>query len=225
MIKAVLFDLDETLLVRKAAIRAFIEDQYQRHSAGLAGVERARYVTRFLGLEDEGRVPKVTVYPQLAAELGLDAAIAAELLADYQAVYPRFVVLTPGARETLTALRTQGLKLGIVTNGNSVVQNGKIDATGLRPLLDVVLVSETEGMSKPDPAVFALAMRRLDVAAADAVFVGDNPAVDVEGAANAGLNAVWFHSSTEWPTDLSPARYSITAMDQLIDVIGTLNAA
>lgn len=220
MIKAVLFDLDETLLVRKAAIRAFIEDQYQRHAAVLAGIARDLYVARFLALEDEGRTPKVAVYPQLAVELGLDAKVAADLLADYQAIYPRYAVLSPGAKETLVTLRAKGLKTGIVTNGSAVVQNGKIDATGLRPLFDIVLVSEAEGLRKPDRRFFDLALQRLGVAADEAIFVGDNPSADIDGARTAGLLAVWYHTTTEWPADLAPPAHTITALAEIIVLVG-----
>jgi HAD superfamily hydrolase (TIGR01509 family) len=216
VIKAVLFDLDETLLVRKAAIRAFIEDQYQRHAAALAGIALDLYVARFLALEDEGRTPKVAVYPQLAGELELGDQIAADLLADYQAIYPRYAVLSPGASETLVALRKRGLKTGIVTNGSAVVQNGKIDATGLRPLLDIVLVSEAEGLRKPDARIFELALERLNLSADEAIFVGDNPAADVDGARAGGLLAVWYHSTTEWPVDLAPPAYTITSLSEVV---------
>jgi putative hydrolase of the HAD superfamily len=216
VIRAVLFDLDETLLVRKAAIRAFIADQYQRHAAVLAGVVQDLYVSRFLALEDEGRTPKVVVYPQLATELGLSTTVAADLLADYQAIYPRYAVLSPGAMETLAALRAKGLKIGIVTNGSAVVQNGKIDATGLRSLLDIVLVSEAEGLRKPDRPIFDLALQRLDLTADQAIFVGDNPAVDVDGARAAGLLAVWYHSTTEWPAGLTLPDHTITSLSELV---------
>ena len=225
MLKAVLFDLDETLLVRKAAIVAFIGDQYDRHAAALAGIGRERFVTGFLALEDEGRTPKAEVYPALAAEFGIVAPSAAQLLADYQALYPDYATLSPGARETLDALRARGLKLGIVTNGDATVQNGKIDTTGLRPLLDIVLVSETEGLRKPDQRLFALALRRLGLTAAETMFVGDNPVVDIDGARNAGLHAVWYHSTTDWPDGLAPPAHSITALPELIPLIGHMAGA
>ncbi len=216
MIKAVLFDLDETLLVRHAAIRAFIADQYTSHAAALPGIGRKLFETRFLALEDEGRTPKTAVYPALAAELGIAPPIAADLLADYQARYPTYAVLSPGTKETLTALRARGLKTGIITNGSAIVQNGKIDATGLRPLLDIVLVSETEDLRKPDPRIFKLALERLGLAPQEAVFVGDNPAADIDGARNAGLLAIWYHSTTEWPAGLLPPAYAITLLEEVL---------
>lgn len=216
MIKAVLFDLDETLLTRAAAIRAFIADQYDRHGAGLTGIDRTSFIARFLVLEDGGRTAKAMVYPALTAELGIKAVSADDLLADYQSVYPHFVSLSTGARETLVALRGQGLATGIITNGSGVVQNGKIDATGLRPLCDVVLISELEGVAKPDREIFERALARLGITPAEAMFVGDNPLVDVLGAQAAGLAAVWYHSSTEWPDDTAPPERTITALAETV---------
>lgn len=216
VIKAVLFDLDETLLTRDAAIRAFIGDQYDRHAGTLAGIERASFIARFLALENGGHTPKTVVYPALAAEFGIAAISPAELLADYQAVYPSFVTLSAGAKEILAGLRQQGIATGIITNGGSVLQNGKIDATGLRPLLDIVLISEDEGVAKPEQAIFARALTRLGIAPEEAMFVGDNPLVDVLGASNAGLFAVWYHSSTEWPDEVAPPAHTITALSEVL---------
>lgn len=225
MIRAVLFDLDETLLTRASAIRAFIADQYDRHHEALAAIARDVYIARFLTLEDGGRVAKTSVYPALGTDLAIPPTLSQVLLVDYQAIYPRYATLTDGALETLQALRGQGLKLGVVTNGNAIVQNGKVDATGLRPVFDTVLVSEAEGMSKPDPAFFALALQRLGVTAAEAVFVGDNPRADIEGARKAGLRAVWFHSSTDWPDDLAPPDHTITKMVDLIALLARQGSA
>ncbi|MET3926744.1 HAD family hydrolase [Devosia sp. 2618] len=216
VIRAVLFDLDETLLTRGAAIVAFIGDQYDRHQTALVGVDRATFVARFLALEDAGRTPKVMVYPALVADLGITGISAQALFDDYQAVYPSFVVLSAGARETLLTLRARGIATGIVTNGSTVLQTGKIEATGLRPLLDIVLVSEDEGVAKPDRAIFDRALNRLGVTSAEAMFVGDNPIVDVVGAQNAGLVAVWYHSSTEWPAGTAPPEHTIKALSEII---------
>ena len=56
---------------------------------------------------------------------------------------------------------------------------------------DVVLISEAEGVRKPDRAIFARALERCGVAPADAIFVGDHPEVDVAGARAAGMVPVW----------------------------------
>lgn len=218
MIKAVLFDLDETLLVRGEAIKAFITAQYSRHARALASVDPEQFRTRFLELEQNGTVDKRTVYTALIAELGITDLSAEDLFADYQAVYPQFATLAVGARETLIALRRQGLATGIISNGGTLVQNAKIDATGLRSLADAVLVSETENLRKPDRRIFERAAQKLGVAADQCIFVGDNPEADVAGARDAGMLAVWYKGVMAWPTGLAAAERTVTALSEVLDL-------
>lgn len=218
MIKAVLFDLDETLLVRGEAIKAFITAQYNRHARALAGIDPERFRTLFLELEQNGTANKRAVYTALVAELGITDLSGEDLFADYQAVYPQFATLAVGARETLIALRRLGLMTGIISNGGTLVQNAKIDAAGLRSLADTVLVSEAEGLRKPDPAIFERAAERLGVAAADCVFVGDNPEADIAGARAAGMLAVWYKGALAWPAELEAPERTITALSEVLDL-------
>jgi putative hydrolase of the HAD superfamily len=216
VIRAVVFDLDETLLQRNAAIAAFITDQYARHAQMLAPIGRDRFISRFLAIEDEGRASKARVYPALVAELGLARHAADDLFADYTAHYPGYATLSPGAQATLISLRADGRKTGIISNGSAVVQNGKIDATGLRPLVDAVLISETEGLRKPDRRIFELALHRIGVAAHETIFVGDNPIADVDGARNAGLIAVWFRGTSAWPEGVTPPEHAVTTLPEVL---------
>jgi putative hydrolase of the HAD superfamily len=219
-IKAVLFDLDETLIQRAGAIRRFIADQYDRYAGALAPLTRDQYSSRFLDLEDEGRADKAVVYPALVRALGIAGVSSDVLLADYRARYPGFASLTPGAAETLAALHAGGLRLGVVTNGNGQVQNGKIDAIGVRPLLDCVVISELVGLRKPDAAIFDLAAAQLGLAPADCMFVGDNPAVDVVGSAAAGMLGVWFGSGAKWPPGLPAPGAVIDSLPECLAFAG-----
>jgi len=92
---------------------------------------------------------------------------------------------------TLEQLQRQKIKLGVITNGKTQWQQQKLDSLGLTPLFDTVLISEAEGLRKPDRAIFERALERLSVRAGDAMFVGDNPEADVAGSRTAGLVPVW----------------------------------
>lgn len=220
MFKAVLFDLDETLILRAGAIRAFIADQYQRYAARLGGIDKATYSSRFLGMEDNGRIPKDKVYPAFVQALGIAGVPADELLADYRARYANFAVLAPGAIDTIKAIRHRGLKTGMVTNGNVQVQQLKLEKTGLAPLMETIVISEAVGLKKPDPAIFDLATTRLGVAPPEAIYVGDSPQTDIVGAIGAGLGAVWFRNPPDWPDNLTPrATVEIDRLPQLLDFL------
>ena len=202
MISAVLFDLDETLIRRGPAIRAFVADQYARFAEKLDGIDAGTYADTFLRLEDQGRVAKDVFYPTFVAALNIRGVDADTLLEDYRSRYPSFATLSPGARETVAAVRADGLLTGVITNGNERVQKAKLAATGLHDLLDIIVVSEAVGMQKPEPTIFALTTSNLGVARDAALYVGDSPQVDIIGAASAGMQTAWLRNGAAWPSGL-----------------------
>ncbi len=94
------------------------------------------------------------------------------------------------AAPTLGALRAAGHALAIVSNWD-VSLHGVLEATGLAGLVDVVVTSAQEGVGKPDPAIFRIALERLGgLAAVEAAHVGDDLESDVRGARAAGIAAI-----------------------------------
>lgn len=218
MIGAVLFDLDETLLDRTSSLRRFLKDQYTRFFANGRHVAADEYCTRFLALDRRGLVPKSVVYPALLQEFGAPAQLAANLLQDYHQRCCQFAGGFPGLADTLAGLRAMGLKTGIVTNGEASFQRRHIDALELRPMMDAILISEAEGLRKPDARLFHRAAAQLGVAANACLFVGDNPEADILGAHDAGLQTAWFANGRSWPDDL--AAQPGQRIEQLADLLG-----
>ena len=131
----------------------------------------------------------------MTARFGIPFGLAETLLDDYRAGFPSACVLFPDAAQTLSCLRTSGLKLGVITNGSLRMQSGKLQCLALTPMFDTILISDAEGISKPDPRIFHRALERLDISPARSVFVGDHPEVDVAGARAAGMQAIWRRDS------------------------------
>ncbi len=94
-----------------------------------------------------------------------------------------------GVRESLERFRGAGLRLAVVSNSNGTLRPA-LDRLGLGAAFDVVLDSAVEGVEKPDPRLFELALRRLGAEARSAVHVGDIYHVDVVGARAAGVRPV-----------------------------------
>jgi putative hydrolase of the HAD superfamily len=192
--KGVLFDLDGTLFDRDTTVRALVEAQRAAFASALAGVGAADFVARVLELDDHGFGSfgnKTEVYAIVARELALPDGLASELVEDFWRRYRHHSRPFVDTLGTLRELRRRGLKTGLITNGRAVVQNGTIDALDLRDLLDTILISEVEGVRKPDRRMFARTVERLELEPADCAFVGDHPEVDVVGARAAGLQAIW----------------------------------
>lgn len=109
----------------------------------------------------------------------------------------------------LMALRERGCATGLITNGEAEFQSRHIQALRLGERLDVILVSETEGLRKPDIALFLRAAQRLNVAPAQCLFVGDDPVADILGAGAAGMRTAWFPNGRAWPSALAGAPGSV----------------
>lgn len=199
VINAVLFDLDETLLDRTNSLKAFLRDQFERYAGHLGDVQRDEWCARFLVLDRRGHVHKSVVYPAILSEFGGRAAYAEALLADYRARCSGFAQPFDGMAEALTALRARGLSLGIVTNGETAFQSRHVEALELDRLVDAVLISEREGLRKPDAALFLRAANACCAEPSRCLFVGDNPVADVLGAHAVGMKTAWFRSSAQWP--------------------------
>lgn len=117
--------------------------------------------------------------------------------------------------DTLHALA--GFRKGIVTNGNTVQQQEKIDRLGVRCCFDSIIISEQVGFPKPDRRIFDLACRALDCAPADCIFVGDSWEIDVVGAFQAGMAPVWINRyARQRPEELPEVR----VVQQLRELVG-----
>ena len=199
MIRAVLFDLDGTLFGRDLCMRALVREQYSAFEGRLENVGVDYFVGRVLELDEHGYRRKSEVYEAVACECGLPPGMAAELTVDFRARYHAYCRPHDGVHATLEELKRRGKKTGVITNGTRTIQEGTIDALGVRQLLDVVLVSEVEGVRKPDPAIFERASTRLGLLPSECCFVGDHPQVDIAGAQAAGWHPLW-KRSVHWGT-------------------------
>jgi len=194
-IHAVVFDLDGTLLDRRRSFERFVRDQWQRFANYLQTADQEQYVQTLIELDRDGYAPRKSLFAGVTARFGIPFGLAETLLDDYRAGFPSACVLFPDAAQTLSCLRTSGLKLGVITNGSLRMQSGKLQCLALAPMFDTILISDAEGISKPDPRIFHRALERLDISPARSVFVGDHPEVDVAGARAAGMQAIWRRDS------------------------------
>lgn len=112
-------------------------------------------------------------------------------------------------------LRRRGYRLGVVSNAEGQVARD-LDAAGYSGLFETVVDSFHAGVEKPDPAIFQLALERLRGAAATSVFVGDLPAVDVEGARRAGIAPLLLDRHGLYPEAGVPR---LAAISELLDLL------
>jgi putative hydrolase of the HAD superfamily len=126
-------------------------------------------------------------------ELGVDdRALAAELAEIFGFDRSRRHVVFAESEQILHHLRKH-FRLGLITNGAPDIQGTKIDGANLASFFDTIIISGDHGFGKPDLRIFQLALQRLEVAAHEAVMIGDSLKRDVAGARDAGIRTIWIN--------------------------------
>ncbi|MBP3951557.1 HAD family hydrolase [Bacillus suaedae] len=191
MIKAAIFDLDGTLLNRDESVKQFICNQYDRLIDFLGHIEKATYVNRFIELDMRGYVWKDRVYQQLVEEYSINGITPEQLLEDYKKEFKNYCIPFPHLTEMLVTLKENNLLLGMITNGYGQFQMDNINALAIKEYFNVILISEWEGIKKPDQEIFNRAIQSLGVEPGECVFVGDHPENDIRAAKKVGMIGIW----------------------------------
>ncbi|GMK42568.1 haloacid dehalogenase [Paenibacillus sp. CCS19] len=215
-IKAVLFDLDGTLLDRDSSLLSFVSHQYDRIPAFQA-VEKKQFVQRFIELDNHGYVWKDKVYQQLIEEFGIADLAWADCLNDYVSGFQRHCIGFANLHLMLTKLKEHAIKVALVSNGFGQFQYDNFKALDIEHLVDEVLISEWEGLRKPDAAIFNRALTKLGVPAEHAIFVGDHPDNDIRASREVGMRAIWKRSPHYEAAE--HADHVIDDLDELIALV------
>lgn len=126
-------------------------------------------------------------------------------------------VCTPiaGAIPLLAALKDK-VRLGIITNGFTQLQQARLEQTGLKEYFDLLIISEEVGCAKPHAGIFRHALNLMGNPAPERVLmVGDNPDSDILGGNNAGMHTCWFNLHQKESTQVIKAHYEVTSLAQL----------
>jgi len=199
IITTIIFDLDQTLVDRRAIFVNFLRGQHERWAEKFADTGADQYIRFILSLDNNGYSDKATIYQQVASKFGLNDDAGPALYADYTEFYGASPVLYPGVHQLLTRLAKQ-YKLGLISKGRTIGQTRKIEQTNIRGYFETILVSETEGIKKPDTRIFERCLQRMNVQAAHAIYIGDNPVNDIEPPRSLGMQAIWVDQGIYEPT-------------------------
>jgi putative hydrolase of the HAD superfamily len=185
-----LLDLDNTLLDREAAFRAWA-------SAFLDGVGAPEDLEWLIDSDRDGLTSRWELADVIRDRYALDATVVeiVDALHDGVVLHTRLDPLVACAVEIAG---NAGWVPVVVSNGATRQQDNKIRKTGLDRYLVDWVISEEAGVSKPDPRIFSLAADRARMSLRGAWVIGDSPEADIGGAAALGLNSVWLHRGRRW---------------------------
>jgi putative hydrolase of the HAD superfamily len=192
MPQAILFDLDETLIDRTQSIQRYAERLQSDYAEHLASATVSGIAATIVAADERGYRPREALFAELIQRLPWRAPLEVmRLQSHWETWFPASSVARAGLAETLLTLHTQGIRLGVVTNGAVQRQQAKITHLQIRPYLSTIVISEAAQVKKPDPRIFAQALTEVGCPASQAWFVGDHPLNDVLGAAASGLRPIW----------------------------------
>jgi len=204
-VKAVLFDLDDTLWPIEPVIERaenLLFDWLARHAPAVAerfSIESLRQRRQELMTTDpiyqlDLRVLRRAGLQEAFASAGEDPALVDHAMEVFSRARNE-VTLFADVRPALTRLQGQVL-LGSVSNGVA-----DLEAIGMAHFFQASVAAHRCGCAKPDTAIFHAGCEALGVAPHETVYVGDDPLLDVDGAQKAGLRAAWLRRP-----ELQPAR-------------------
>ena len=207
MINLIIFDLDDTLaafdIVSEKTWKEVCDDfEAREETPGISETlyNEIRRASRIFWSDParnrEGRLDieqaRRDVVRRVFGDLGLRDMRKADGIADHHSeLRLRNMYLLPGTEETLETLAGSGLRLVLLTNGDSRIQRWKIARFGLEKHFSHILIEEEMGFGKPDERAFFTAMEKAGTAPAESMMVGDNYEWEMAPALRLGITAVW----------------------------------
>jgi HAD superfamily (subfamily IA) hydrolase, TIGR02254 len=156
--------------------------------------------------------------------VGQGIEITEKLCLDISDTFLDFCASKPGVvdgtHELMDYLKTKGYRMHMTSNGFHEVQYKKLDACGLRPYFDTIILSEDAGVNKPAPQYFDYALRQSGASRESTLMIGDNLQTDILGALNAGLDALLFN---RWDVDTNespqPPTFVVNSLRDIMNIL------
>ncbi|MEK2174994.1 HAD-IA family hydrolase [Vibrio parahaemolyticus] len=239
MLKAIFFDMDETLCGTSQADKAagqkfatWIQQTYpqvsdpqaflQRYLQGVYKKLNAEFPQLVALLPDENAFRCGLIQTILAEDgIHIDAEQAQQAQHYFDSARMGAFTFFPGVKEMLTDLRKH-YKLVVITNGPIFSQHPKLKATQMDEWVDHIIVGGEEPEEKPAASIFQKALNLVDVKPEEALHIGDSLAADIAGANNMGILSVWVNATgASNPTEITP-NFEIRETVELKEILKTL---
>ena len=226
MIKAVIFDLDNTLLdfmkMKDYAVKAAIAGMIE---AGLDIDPDESYKTIIGIYEQKGWENQQVFNDFLNKTIGEvnNKYLAAGIVA-YRRAREANLLLYPNVNHTLVELIKMSIKLAVVSDAPSREAWMRIYYLNLHHHFDVVLTFDDTNARKPSPIPFEMALSQLNIDPKEALMVGDLPERDVVGANKLGIRTIFARYGDSFGTVDSGADWDINDVYEIVSIVNELNS-
>ncbi|MBT3738484.1 MAG: TIGR02253 family HAD-type hydrolase [Candidatus Marinimicrobia bacterium] len=225
MIKAIIFDLDNTLLdfmkMKQFAVKAAITAM---NEAGLNIDEDQAYKNIFELYETNGWENQQVFDDFLMQNFGkVSNKILAAGIVSYRRAREATLLVYPNVNKTLIELIKMGIKLAVVSDAPSREAWMRLYYLNLHHVFDPVLTYDDSGARKPSPKPFEMALNILQVNSSEALMIGDWPDRDVVGASQIGMKTVFARYGDTFGTIDSGADWDVNDIYEVVNIIKDLN--
>ena len=222
-----LWDIDGTILNFELSERAAIRSLFDRFKLGDCSDEMlmcySQINKKYWQLMESGKIKKdkmlVERFIEFFSNKGINADIAAEFNKEYQIALCDTIVFNDDAIDIIKHQK-KTCKIIIVTNGTEVVQEKKLERSGLNDIADNVFISELVGFEKPNIKFFEKVILEVGIKdLKEALIIGDSLTSDIQGGHNIGIDTCWYNPKNEENTTLLNPTYTIRNLHELENII------
>ena len=225
MIKAIIFDLDNTLLdfmkMKQFAVKAAITAM---NEAGLNIDEDQAYKDIFKLYESKGWENQQVFDDFLIQNFGkVSNKILAAGIVSYRRAREATLLVYPNVNKTLIELIKMGIQLAVVSDAPSREAWMRLYYLNLHHVFDPVLTYDDSGAHKPSPKPFEMALNILNVNSDEALMIGDWPDRDVVGASQIGMKTIFARYGDTFGTVDSGADWDVNDIYEVVSIVKDLN--
>jgi putative hydrolase of the HAD superfamily len=225
-IKAILFDIDDTLFDRSKAQHQILElfkreyaelfTDIEEHMVNTAFLEADRISTEAFFATGSIETVRARRFEIFLAMLGIEQDHAESMLSLYLDNYAKVEAEMDGAITVLNELAGK-YQLGVISNGLADSQYQKLESIGVRNLFECIVISEEVEVQKPDSRIFWKASGQLKRKPDECVYIGNSYNIDILGAMEAGMIACWFNPGGTRPVEQQKKPdYEINSMAEIL---------
>ena len=227
--KNIFIDLDDTLYDFSAASREAFKETYEQlhYERYFDSFEHYMEIYTPYNLEmwrlyGEGRITKEELnrrrysYPLEAVGVN-DQKLAAEFCREALGRIPTKGNLVSGATELLEYLRPK-YRMYILSNGFVELQSRKMATAGIKRYFDDIILSEEIGVNKPRPELFEYALKKTGAKLEESIMIGDMFDTDIVGAANIGMDQIFFNPKQMTGTSFKPT-YEVRQLLEIKEIL------
>lgn len=221
MIKAVIFDLDDTLCDSSGIIEDILRNIFTKYLKYFPDKDVDDLISLNIKIFDkliyDPNIPLsaaiIRVWFEFFENLRIKPPleIILKLIEHIRKEVPKKVKLIDGVQELIKFLKSKDIKIGVLTNGIFIDQVNKLIKLNLDSFVDYLVTADMCGCEKPNPKMFKYLLNKMDVSPNQVLMIGNDILADVKGANDLGIKTMFFKNNSPKNVDMRLVKPDYTA--------------